>query len=340
MLVQKCVALILITALATQCGGCTLLPVAGPTAGAIESSVSEVVAYHLVPVTAATIAVLEQNEPKGLAGVFTDRRPPASLVLGIGDIVGITVFEAAAGGLYIPAEAGIRPGNYVQLPDQAIDNDGNLTMPYAGIIKAGGHTTVQVQNAIISRIKNRAIDPQVVVSVASQRTSLVSVMGEVNAPTRFAAAASGARDRLTDALTRAGGIRGQGYETWVVLERAGRRATVPFENLIMNASNNVYVQPGDRIFVYREQQKFLAFGATGQQGEFNFDAWRINLAEAVGKAGGLVDSQANPATVFVYRQEPREVAGALGADLTRFTGPTVPVIFQISLADPAGSTLR
>lgn len=336
MRVRRCCVCLLVAAIGASSSGCSSLPVAGPTTGAIEDRTSAVLPYQLVPVTTGTLAALDANEPRGLAGVFTDRRAPASLVLGIGDVVGVTVFEAAAGGLYIPAEAGIRPGNYVQLPEQAVDNDGNITMPYAGIIKASGHTTVQVQNAIIARIKNRAIDPQVVVSVTSQRTSLVSVMGEVNAPIRFAAAASGAGDRITDALTRAGGIRGQGYESWVVLERDGRRATVPFENLVMNAANNIYIQPGDRIYVYREPQKFLAFGAAGQQGEFPFDAWRINLAEAVGKAGGLVDAQADPGSVFLYRQEPREVAAALGADMGRFTGPTVPVIFQISLADPAG----
>ena len=40
--------------------------------------------------------------------------------------------------------------------------------------------------------------------------------------------------------------------------------------------------------------------------------------------------------MFLYRQEPRDVAAALGADLSRDPGQTVPVIFQISLADPAG----
>ena len=54
-------------------------------------------------------------------------------------------------------------------------------------------------------------------------------------------------NRILDAITRAGGIKSQGYETWVMLERDKKRATVPFENLVMNAANNIYVQPGDRI---------------------------------------------------------------------------------------------
>src|SRR5262249_20581054 len=168
----------------------------------------------------------------------------------------------------------------------------------------------------------------VIASLSQQRTSLISVNGEVNTPNRFPAAAFGAQDRITDAITRAGGIRGQGFETWVMLQRGNRRATVPFANLVYEPSNNIYVLPGDRIYVYRRQQKFLAFGAAGQQGEFNFDAWRINLAEAVGKAGGLVDVQADPGSVFLYRLEPRELAAMLGVDVNRFSGELVPVIFN------------
>jgi polysaccharide biosynthesis/export protein len=143
-------------------------------------------------------------------------------------------------------------------------------------------------------------------------------------------------DRITDAITRAGGIKGQGFETWVMLQRGPKRATVPFANLVYEPSNNIYVQPDDRIYVYREQQKFLAFGASGQQGEFNFDAWRINLAEAVGKAGGLLDVQADPASVFLYRLEPRELAELLGVDTKRFSSELIPVIFSISFRDPGG----
>lgn len=187
------------------------------------------------------------------------------------------------------------------------------------------------------------IEPQVVVALAQQRSSLVSVIGAVNTPLRFAVPMTGAGDRVLDAITRAGGISGPGYATWVMLERGGKRATVPFENLVMDPRNNIYILPGDRIFVYQEQQKFMAFGATGvnfagtAQGQFNFDAWRLNLAEAVAKAGGLADFQSDPGAVFLYRQEPREVAQLLGADMNKFNGqPLVPVIFWVNFRDPGG----
>jgi polysaccharide export outer membrane protein len=330
-------------AIALSCvGGCAFLPENGPASVDVLSQKSETIPYALVKLTPETIDVLAAYEPKGLAGTFTDRRAPSSIKFGIGDIVSTTIFEATAGGLFIPLDAGARPGNFVTLPDQAVDDNGNISIPFAGTIRAAGRTNIQVQNDIVERIKNRAIEPQVIVSLSQQRTSLISVVGEVNTPLRFAVPATGAGDRILDAITRAGGIKDQGYATWVMLERDKRRATVPFENLVMNQANNIYIQPGDRIYVYQEQQKFIAFGATGaadvlgSQGEFNFDAWRINLAEAVAKVGGLQDARADPSAVFLYRREPREVAKLLGADVTRFPGDLVPVIFTVSFRDPGG----
>lgn len=294
------------------------------------------VPYAFVRLTPEVPDILNQFEPAVLAGKFTDRRPPAPVLFGIGDTVSVTIFEAAAGGLFIPIEAGVRPGNFVTLPDQTVDNDGNISVPYAGTIPARGRSNVEVQNDIIARIRNRAIEPQVVVSLSKQNSSLVSVFGAVNSAIRFPAQGIGASDRITDAITRAGGPSGPGYATWVMLERKGRRGTVPFANLVYEPDNNIIVQPGDRIYLYQEQQKFLAFGATGTQGEFTFDAWRINLTEAVGKAGGLLDLQADPASVFLYRREPREVAQKLGVDVARFKEDLVPVIFHTSFRDPGG----
>jgi polysaccharide biosynthesis/export protein len=346
MLVLRCGLISLFTLVLLGVGGCSYFPVAGPTSADIYSGTSPTIPYALIKLTPQTIDILAAHEPKGLAGAFTDRRPSANITFGIGDVIDITVFEAAAGGLFIPIEAGVRAGNFVTFPSQIVDNNGNITVPYAGLIKAAGRTNVQIQDDIVNKIKNRAIEPQVIVSLAQQRTSLISVVGAVTTPLRFAVPASGAGDRVLDAITRAGGISGPGYASWVMLERGGRRATVPFENLVMNPKNNIYILPGDRIYVYQEQQKFMAFGATGgggggaagalAQGQFNFDAWRINLAEAVAKAGGLADAQANPGAVFLYRLEPREVAQLLGADMTRFKGSLVPVIFTISFQDPGG----
>ena len=213
----------------------------------------------------------------------------------------------------------MRPGNFITLPNQSVDTNGNITVPYAGAIRPKGRTVVQVQQAIVNALKNRALEPQAVVALVEQRASSISVLGEVDTPSRFPASASG--ERLLDAITRAGGPKNPGYDTWVMLERDGRQATAPFGRSSIEPANNIYVRPQDTIYVFTQPQTFVAFGASGQQGQFPFGAWRLSLAEAVAKAGGLNDNLADPASVFVYRGEPREVAEQLGIDCARFSGP-------------------
>jgi polysaccharide biosynthesis/export protein len=331
-----------VAGVAAALGGC-FLPADGPYGIDVYTHNSDV-KYALVDVTPPVIYALAQYEPSLLAGAFTDRKPPSRIRFGIGDVVSITVFEAAPGGLFIPIEAGVRPGNFVNLPDQIVDNNGNITFPYAGTIRAAGRINVEIQDEIISKIKNRAVEPQVIVVQSQQRTSLISVVGDVNNPIRYPAAYTGAQDRVLDAITRAGGIKSQGYEEWVMIERNGRRATVPFANLVFESKNNIFVQPGDRIYVYKEQQKFMAFGAVGQnfqqsqglegQGQYTFDDGRINLGQAVAKTGGLNDTAASARSVFLFRREPREVAATLGIDCAPYPDDLVPVVFHINFQDP------
>jgi polysaccharide export outer membrane protein len=286
-----------------------------------------------VKVTRAVGEKLARYTPR-ISTTFTDRRPPRDFQFGVGDIVSVTIFEAAAGGLFIPAEASVRPGNFITLPNQAVDNNGNISVPYAGNILAKGRTPVEVQQAIVDALKNRAIEPQTVVSLVDQRTSLVTVVGDVNRPSVLPAVAAG--ERILDSITRAGGPRTAGYDSVVMLERGGRRATAPFGTWVYRPANNIYSHPGDTIYVYSEPQTFLAFGASGTQGQFKFDAWRLSLAEAMAKAAGLKDEQADPAFVFLYRGESREVAEHLGVDCSKFSGPIIPIIYNINLRDPAG----
>jgi polysaccharide export outer membrane protein len=332
---------------ALMCAACgpLLLPASGPNAIAIDSAATwSGPPFGLVKLTPEIVKVLDEYGPQTLTAAFGDHRPPPSIVFGIGDVVGVTIFEAAAGGLFIPAEAGVRPGNFVTLPNQPIDTKGFISVPYAGLVPAAGKTPSDVEQEIVDRIKNRAIEPQVVVALQNQNTSLITVVGEIAASNissgRIAAQPNG--ERLLDYITRAGGLKDQGQDTWVVLERHGKRAAVPFGAVIYEPGNNVWIWPDDTIYLYKEPQTFLAFGATGAQGEFQFSAgpqsssWRMTLAEGVATAGGMLDVQADPASVYLYRREPRELAEKLGVDCSKMDGPTVPVVYSVSLADPAG----
>ncbi len=114
-------------------GGCSLVPASGPADYDIRAESSPTIPYALVKLTPETVSTVAHYEPRGLAGVFPDKQlGPSRIKFGIGDVVSVSIFEAAAGGLFIPTEAGVRPGNFVTIPDQTIDNDGNISVPYAG----------------------------------------------------------------------------------------------------------------------------------------------------------------------------------------------------------------
>jgi polysaccharide biosynthesis/export protein len=315
--------------------GCSLMPTSGPAVGdvAVGATNPGVLPYELIKLTPQVEQILAASAPS-FASTFSDRRVPAEIRFGIGDVVSVTIFEAAAGGLFIPAEAGVRPGNFITLPNQQVDHNGNISVPYTSGIRALGRTPPEVQQEIVNVLKNRAIEPQVVVSLVDQRTSLISVLGEVKTPSRFPASAEG--EHILDTIARAGGPSGQGFDTWVMLERGRRREVVPFGALVYNPLNNIFTHPNDTVYVYREPQTFVAFGATGKQGQYSFDAWRISLAEAVGKATGLDDTRAEPGAVFLYRGEPRPVAEKLGIDVSKYNSPVIPVIYSVNFRDPSG----
>src|SRR5262245_36898366 len=332
-------------------GACTVVPTSGPAGHDIREGQADPksLPYAYVEVTPRVVDILATNTPR-LSTTFKDRGGPGVIRFGIGDIVTVTLFESAAGGLFIPLEAAARPGNFITLPPQAVDNQGNISVPYAGAIRAQGRTAAEVQAAIIAALKDRALEPQAVVALTEQRTSFINVLGEPVGSIRFPASAAG--ERILDAITRAG-LKSPGHDLWVMLERQGRREIVPFGALIYEPQNNVYVRPGDTIFIYNEPQTFLAFGATGGATggavggvgttavvagarQFSFGAWRISLAEGVAKAGGVADAQADPASIFLYRGETREVAQLLGIDCRPYPGPIIPVIYNLNLRDPAG----
>ncbi len=326
-------ALVITTTIALA--GCSTMPTSGPASSYVRAGQTDPdsVHYALVRLTADTERVLVRNSMR-IDRVFTDRRPPPEIRFGIGDTVSVTLFESMAGGLFTPTEAGTRQGNYVTLPNQAVNYKGNITVPYGGSIRAAGRTPDEVQNAIVKSLEDRAIEPQAVVALVDQKATSISVLGEVNTPSRLPASASG--ERLLDIITRAGGPKNPGFDTWVALEREGRHGTAPFGSLLSQPANNIFVRPQDTVYVYTQPQTFLAMGASGQQGQFSFGAWRLSLAEAMAKAGGLKDDHADPGSVFIYRGEPREVAKQLGVDCTPYSGPLVPVIYILDLRDPGG----
>ncbi|MEP9355896.1 polysaccharide biosynthesis/export family protein [Xanthobacter sp. KR7-65] len=328
-------------AVSVALSGCNLLPASGPYSVEVTSQATQDtdgVGYKLVPMTAQVVHVLTQLDCEGLIGTFrNDRRPIPDIKIGVGDIVGVSIFEASSGGLFIPAEAASRAGNFVDIPTQTVDSNGFISVPYAGQVRAAGMRPAQVEQEIVERLRNRAIEPQAVVSVKSQRSNSVTVIGEVTAPIKFPLTSAG--ERVLDAVSRAGQTTSKGYDLLVTLQRGNREATISFNRLVREPANNIYLQPDDTVYVFSRPRTFLAFGASGRQGQFNFGDDSISLSEAVAKAEGLVDQQADPQSAFLFRVENRTTLERMGVDVSALPERRIPTIYQINFREPTGFLL-
>src|SRR5262249_48069559 len=136
--------------LVVAAGGCALMPISGPSSWDVWAGQHDPkdLPYAFVRITPKVADVLGKAAPR-LVGEFPDRSRPKDLVFGNGGVVAVTIFEASSGGLFTPAEAGVRPGNFVTIPIQAVDVNGNITVPYAGAIRARGRTASEIQQAIV-----------------------------------------------------------------------------------------------------------------------------------------------------------------------------------------------
>ena len=329
------------------------LPIDGPrhrdiTTGATAALVTDrraiAIDYALVDIDKTVVENAIDVGPGSFFKTFRERRGPAPVIrVGVGDVVQVTIFESAVGGLFIPAEAGVRPGNFVTLPPQQVNRSGNINVPYAGAIKAAGLTLGEIERSVESSLSNRAIEPQVLLSLVEQNATEVSVLGDVVVgANKFRIKQGG--ERVLDMVSKAGGIKFPGYDSFVTLQRGKKRATVYFPALVNHPDENIYVQPGDTIYVYREQQKFVAFGALATVGQtqgltaqFAFDQEKLSLNEAIAKAGGLLDTRAHPGQVFLYRVEYRDALEKMGVDLKPFPPEQrlIPTVYRVNFRDPS-----
>lgn len=340
-----------IVVVAASLAGCTLLANDGPSTFGLKKQAydrvkasdgdpaDKAVDFILVDVNKRILGFLRRSSQPTFAGVFADRRPAPDIRIGVGDTISTTIFEAGAGGLFTPTGVTLSQGNFVTLPEQEVDGSGRIKAPYAGWIEVVGRRAEEIEREIEEKLKNRAIEPQVVISVANRTANLVSVLGDVDSPGRFNIGLGRPRvDRVLDAISAAGGNDFQDYETLVTLQRGNTTATARLSAITRDPANDVYLVPGDVIFVQRSQQFFTVFGATGQSNRFVFDKEQQHVADGLARAGGMQDDIADPRWLVLYRPTPRRALEEMGAKIPEkyASARQVPTVYRFNLRNPDG----
>lgn len=316
--------------------GCAIAPASGPSGSAVREAAASPdqtsVPYAYALLTPQAIEVLERNRaepPADLAG----RGGADAQVLRVGDIVDVTIWEAVEGGLFSTANSESRGA---ALPRQRIGPDGRISVPYAGRIEASGRSPEAVAQAIVKALAGKAIEPQVIVTIAQSPVSSVTVLGDaINHSGRVDL--HGVGERVLDVLASSGGSKAPAHRTLIRLSRGDVQAEAHLARILREPSQNVRVQSGDVIAALDIGQSYTALGAAGRPRRIPFSTEVVTLDQAIAEAGGLDDARADPRSVFVFRYEDPEVVASLagpGSLAGRPDALTQPIVYGLDLSDP------
>lgn len=271
--------------------------------------------------------LMDSQKTKLFSETFPEEVQTHSQMLNPGDRVEVILWEAPPAVLF----AGLSSVSH--LPEQMVNSDGEITIPFAGRLKVQGLTLKEVENEISRRLRGKANQPQVLVRVTGNNTSNVIVVGDVNTSTRVPLTPKG--ERLLDALAGAGGVRQSVNKTTLQLSREGRVHSLPLETIIKDPRQNIFLKAGDVITSLYQSLSFTVLGATGRNEEINFEAQGISLSQALARAGGLNDNRADATGVFVFRFEDPASLDIGSKEVIRTPEGLVPVVYQLNLKDPA-----
>lgn len=332
-------------AIALTVSGCSSLGASGPSTGKIAKAGKTTVANANIQVInlddGAARRVIAANQSRGFSEALGNVAP-AGTVLGPGDSLQITIWEAPPALLFGGALTGssssnatVSTGATSTLPEQMVDSAGQISVPYIGLVRVGGRTPKQVDADIARRLDSIAHSPQVITRIVKNSTANVTVIGDTTTSARVPLTPKG--ERLLDVLAAVGGSRQPVAKTTVQISRGGTVVTMPLQQVVLDPNQNIVMKADDVVNVMFQPYSFTALGAIANNAEIPFEGTGLTLSQALGRIGGLRDDRADVRGVFIFRlEDPSALPPELANTAPRTPDGKVPVIYRLNLSDPAG----
>ncbi|TGD42031.1 polysaccharide export protein [Pseudotabrizicola sediminis] len=298
----KALCLVALVASTAACG----LPRSGPTKAEIfKGSVLKEGDAFIVTVNQRVTRATAVIPAFGFSSGFLNAGVMGADTISSGDTLGLTIFENVRDDPLL--------GNTGQrvsaLEEVQVDGQGYIFVPYAGRIKAAGQTPEGLRQAITRKLDTQTPDPQVAVTRLAGDGSSVSVQGSVGATGVYAIERP--TRQLSAMIARAGGVAIEPDVAVIRVTRGAHSGRVWLQDLYANPALDIALRPGDKIVVERDTRAFVALGATGAQNRVPFETQTLSAIEAIAIVGGLNTNLADPTGVFVFRNEPEEIANAV-----------------------------
>ncbi len=320
----KGAALVAALAVVASCG----LPRSGPTKQEIfAGSVMRDGDAFVLLVDDRVNLVASVTPALGFSAGFRNASEVGSDTIRAGDTLGLTIWENVRDPLLVPAGQ-----NATVLEEVQVDGSGFIFVPYAGRIRAAGNSPEAIRRIITTKLEEQTPDPQVQVRRLAGDGATVSIVGAVGAQGVYAIERP--TRTLASMLARAGGVAVEPSIAQVTVVRGGHSGQIWFEDLYDHPGHDIALRAGDRIFVEQDTRSFTALGATGAQSRVTFESQTLSAIEAIAQVGGLNSNLADPTGVFVFRNEPEEIANQL-VGRNDLTG-TQRVVYVLDLTEPNG----
>tara|TARA_R110002094_G_scaffold1131_4_gene5709 strand:- start:2390 stop:3523 length:1134 start_codon:yes stop_codon:yes gene_type:complete len=278
------------------------LPQVGPNkrqifAGSVQNQGDAFVVSVNDRVTRATAV----TQALGFSSAFKNAAQLGSDTIRAGDVLGITVYENVDDPLL-----GVEGAPATLLEEVQVDGAGFIFIPYAGRIKAAGNSPDGIRRIITNKLGEQTPDPQVEVRRAAGDGSTVSLIGSIGSQGVYAIERP--TRTLSTMLARAGGVTIVPEIAQVTVIRGKMRGKIWFQDLYDHPELDIALRGGDRILVEEDTRSFTALGATGGQARVPFESQNLSALEGIAQVGGLNAATADPTGVFVFRNEPQEIA--------------------------------
>ena len=198
-----------------------------------------------------------------------------------------------------------------------VSADGYITFPLIGQIEVDKLTTAEIGKLIASKLAKEQflLNAHVSVMVADYKSKRVLVLGTVNNPGSYALQA---RERVLDALSKAGGIWRRTGISGKSSGSAGKKGLIirtqspdtPRESkIVINVDlkglledgdqiANLYMQDKDVLFI-PAAENFYIIGQVREPGSFALTDREITLVEAISRAGGFTPIAARNRTRII-----------------------------------------
>jgi polysaccharide export outer membrane protein len=216
--------------------------------------------------------------------------PPSDYVVGPNDVLFINVngnpaFSSVFGGV-IGSSVAASPSGYTSrsLLGSRVDGNGNIQVPFIGVVKVGGTTLTEIQARLEGLFRKYIKEPWVTVEMVEYKSHPLYLLGEFrNSGTVY-------MDRPMNLLQ--GLSLGNGYDSAANLAGARLirdRKILPIDIYALlsdgDLRQNIWLKPGDTIFIpdNRDQQVFV-FGAVKKPGPVPIPPAGLTLSQAIGNS--------------------------------------------------------